>query len=86
MKFTPEILSLGDQNVHESAAKPWGEEGWTDIIENALVNEVDDSLRNEYEEEVDVKEEIEVSCHNINQFGAKTFKYPSLDKSRFKIL
>ena len=39
VKFTPEILSLGDQNVHESAAKPCGEQGWTDIIENALVNE-----------------------------------------------
>ena len=64
VKFTPEILSLGDQNVHETATKPWGEEGWNDIVENALMSEIDDCSRKEYEQESLVKEEHEISCQD----------------------
>ena len=71
-KFTPEILSLGDQSVHETATQSWGEEGWRDIVESALMSETDGCSSKENEDEILVKEEHEISCNNINLYGAKT--------------
>ena len=53
------------------------------------MSEIDDCSRKEYEQESLVKEEHEISCNNINLYGAKTFQYPnmpltSLDQKYFQ--